>query len=103
MRAKARWEAIVAADYEKAYAFLSEGYRDVTPLDAYRLKRLQDPFKIKAAYVSKVTCADAETCNASVTLTVETLMPNVGTQSFYDTQEEPWFKQGDNWYHVPKK
>lgn len=102
-RAQARWDAVIAAEYEKAYGFLSEGFRDVTPLDAYRLKQGSNPFKIKSAYISKVRCEEADACTASVTLTVETLMPSVGTKQFYSTEEEPWFLQGGQWFHVPPK
>lgn len=101
-RAKARWDALIAADYEKAYGFLSEGARGVTPVATYVLKRQSDPFKVVRAEVTAVICDSAEACNASVTLVIEMQLPSVGAKEVFATEEERWSLQSKQWNFVPK-
>jgi len=101
-RAKARWDALIAGDYERAYAYLSAGYRLTMPLTTYSLKRSQDRFKITSAYIRGAACSSETICNAGITLTVEATMPNVGTKAFPTTQEESWLFQDGSWFHVPQ-
>jgi hypothetical protein len=100
-RAKARWDALIEGNVEEAYEMLSAGYRGIHSLDTYRLKRLNQPFKVKGAHVVGVQCEEADACKATVTLTVEAMMPTAGLSSYVATEEEDWFLQDGTWAHVP--
>ncbi len=65
-RAKARWEALIKADLDGAYAFLSPASRATMPLDLYKAKHRVGMYR--AVDIDAVSCqGDACTVNLRVT------------------------------------
>lgn len=86
-RASARWQAMVKGDWEGAYAYLSPGSREVTPLTRFQSR--SRVVQYRAAKVEKVTC-EAEVCKVAVSLTYDhTVMKGVVTPL-----EETWLIEG---------
>jgi hypothetical protein len=104
-RAAARWQALIAGDWEAAYAMLSPGYRSATPYDAYRARMLTRKIEWTSAEVSKVDCEDAETCTVTVTIryVVPQGLPGVSKLGASGVVEEAWLNLDGRWYHLPSR
>jgi hypothetical protein len=63
MRAKARWEALIAGDYQKAYGFMTAASRQATSLDGFRARGRVAVYR--SATVDSVTC-EVDACSAEV-------------------------------------
>jgi hypothetical protein len=97
-RAEARWKAIVDEDYQKAYGYLSPGFRQKVNLLGYwaRFERV----KWSSGEVRKVECQDAEVCTVNVRAKFH--FSGGGPIPAYDgdyEEDEKWiFIEGDWWY-----
>ena len=93
IRAQARWDALRAAQYDKAYAFISPTTRQTLPAEVYR-GRISGASWL-GAQVVKVVC-EPEICDVSIKLEYYVL-PNLK-----DTQvvEEKWISDSGNWWFV---
>ncbi len=91
-RADARWKALLAGDLDAAYAFLSPGSREVTPLVLYKVKVKVGSFR--EAKVDSVQC-EAESCQVKIWLTYDhRVMKGVTTPV-----EETWvLDRGQFWF-----
>ena len=67
-RAEARWNALIKADLDAAYTFLSAGSKATTSLLVY--KASIKPGRWREAKVEKVEC-EAEVCRATVNITFD--------------------------------
>jgi hypothetical protein len=102
-RADAYWAAMIAADYEKAYGFLSPGFRIRLPADVYG-KRFAGKTSIHEARVSKVEC-ETEVCELVVD-TKQTIhaMPPFNFDLEQDGNwKQKWIYTNENWWLLPKK
>ncbi len=103
-RAQARWDAIVAKDFEAAYAYLTPGARSTTSLDAYSRRMLNATIRWTKAEVREVTCEDADLCNAMLMITykVRGASPGVGELEGFAPVHEKWLRSKDGWFHLPE-
>jgi hypothetical protein len=101
-RAEARWQAMLAADYEKAYGFLAPGYRSRVSLDNYRA-RFAGRTKWLEASLQRVTCEE-DVCEARFTTKYRFLgsmqMPPMDAGG---TATEKWVLTQGKWWHVPRR
>lgn len=92
-RAQARWDALRAGEYGKAYSFISPSTRVTLPLETFR-GRISGASWLDVK-VTKVMC-EPEVCDVSVKIEYYVL-PNLR-----DTQivSEKWILDGGNWWFV---
>ena len=101
-RAQARWDHVVAREFEQAYEFFSPGYRETTPLHEYMIDVLSRPIRWVEAEVIGASCLE-DVCRLSVAVTYQ---PATGPGHFRQlrptrTIEERWIRiDGVWWYSV---
>jgi len=99
---EARWQAMMEADYKKAWDYLAPGFRKRVPLDAYTL-RFAGKTRWTGARIVKVACEDVR-CEVDVDADYH----YVGNASFaaHDGQQdikEVWIQTDGHWWHMPRK
>lgn len=104
-RAKARWDAIVAKDFDAAYAYLTPGTRATTSLEAYTRRLLNASIRWTDAEVQNVSCEDADVCTATVMVhyRVPGAAPGVGRLDGFAPVLEQWLLSDGQWFHLPAK
>lgn len=101
-RAKARWEALLAKDYKKAYTYYSPGYRSAEPLNAF-LRRLSiQRVRWTEAEYQGVEC-QGQVCHPSFRVTYDYRAPVQGVGTITSTRKiaEDWVLADSRWYYVP--
>jgi hypothetical protein len=96
-RAKARWQAIIKGEYEKAYEFSSQASRQAVTLDRFRDRARVVAFR--DAQVKGVECT-GDSCKVDVFITYDhRQMKGVGFPA-----TETWvIERGNAWYIDPIK
>ena len=103
-RAQARWDALLARDYETAYSYLSPGYRSTTSVTDFeigvRARRVQ---YISAEYRSH-SCEEA-VCTVQIMVGYRVVRPVVGLPEWKSTSlvEERWINSDGGWWFLPEK
>jgi len=103
-RAQARWDALLAQDFEKAYSYLSPGYRSsVSSRDfeiGFLLRRVG---YTSAEYIDSECQNDA--CDVSMKIGYMIIAPlrGVNVWNSKTTIEEKWIRIDNQWWHLPKK
>ena len=90
-RAQARWDALVAGQFDKAFEFITPSGRSTLPFDVFR-GRLSGTSWRKAS-VTSATC-EPEVCDVTVTLDVDVL-PNLPQQI---PISEKWLLVDGKWW-----
>ena len=91
-RAQQRWNALLKADMETAYQYISPGGRSVMSLQQYRPR--VNPSFWRGAKVSEASCG-TETCE--VTVLVDVLLQGV---KFTNPIKETWILDAGKWWFV---
>jgi hypothetical protein len=104
VRAKQRWEALIAGRFEDAYSFLSPVQRKVVSYDAYR-RGIYGYGVWTAAEVENATCDDVR-CVVATRVHVNLAHPRLAKPIVSNELiEEAWIKDAENtqlWF-VPNK
>jgi hypothetical protein len=101
-RSVERWNLLVAHDGEKAYDYLSPGFRSTQTREIYAKAMSNRPIQWKAAKFNHKEC-DADRCKVYVDVTYSVKLPNVGKPTdSTSTQEETWILVNGEWYFLPK-
>lgn len=103
-RAEQRWKYLIAKQPEKAYEYLSPGYRSANTREIYAAAIAIRPVTWKGASVVKAEC-ETELCEVFLTLDYEAIIPGAGgkpIQTFAPLREK-WIKSGGQWYFLPPK
>jgi hypothetical protein len=95
-RAKERWDAVIAGDLTKAYAFISPAGRTVVSYEGYE-KSIRKGFH-KAARVTEVRCTGPELCEVTLEIEYEFSRQRMKTPFF-----EKWVKQDSQWWYLYEK
>lgn len=91
-RAKARWQAVIDGEVEKAYGYLSPGSKAVTTFDNYRARARLSGFR--AADIESVAC-ETEACKVKVRVVLDHRLMTGLTVPV----EETWvLENGQYWY-----
>jgi hypothetical protein len=93
-RAQARWDALLAGNFETAYSFASPSYRDIVDAVGFQ-KRLGGHASWLGAKVREVTCRE-EACEAMVRLKYRSPLPP--TMEFETDYTERWLSEGGEWW-----
>jgi hypothetical protein len=93
-RAQKRWDALVAGDVEKAYAYLSPASRQIRSLAVYR-SSLKIGFW-KAAKVERVLCPETRLCE------VHLIIEYVQGFTIASPARESWAQTEGQWWYVLK-
>ncbi|WP_418647476.1 hypothetical protein ACNQFN_21105 [Thauera butanivorans] len=99
-RAAARWEAIIANDWQAAYEYATPGYRAANKLEAYQGRLQSAVIRRQGIEVSGVECPQADSCTATLLLAYQPLQP--GFPSMKTRMTERWILEEGRWYiHLP--
>jgi hypothetical protein len=94
-RAQARWNALLAGDWETAYDFASPAYRGLVDVPGFRA-RLGGQASWLGATVRDVQCRD-EVCEAVVRLKFMSPPPIIGGELETDYKEK-WINADGEWW-----
>lgn len=96
-RANARWQALLAGKFDDAYTFNTPGYRALVTPDAYR-GRAGSAVKWTGAKVHKVTCAQADKCEARIRIDFQPPLGSSASGTFTTYITESWLLEADQWW-----
>lgn len=99
-RALERWQALIQGDFEKAYGYLSPGYREVTSFTIYR-SHIGEAVRWKDATLEGISCADT-VCDVTITVNYQYTAPPVGEYKGEKFLKEKWVRVDDKWWFLPK-
>ena len=100
-RALERWNFLVAHQAEKAYDYLTPGFRQTITREKYAADKNDVALRWKGARVSGHSC-DADACTVTVMIDAQVRLPGVGqAQSTTMPSEEHWVRIDRNWYYLP--
>jgi len=100
-RSEARWQAMMAEDYEKAYGYLAPGYRSRVSLESYR-GRFVGKTRWTGINIQGVECKD-DVCEVSVGGSFQFLgAPPVPPFEGENEMKEKWVLSDGEWWHVPR-
>src|SRR5215470_5260667 len=77
-RALARWNLLIAHQADKAYDYLTPGYRLTVSREKYAAQMNDTALRWKAAHAGGHSC-EADTCTVTVMVDVQVPMPGIGT------------------------
>jgi len=101
-RSVERWNYLIAHQAEKAYDFLTPGYRSTQTRDEYAGAMNNRPVLWKQAVFEDKQC-EGDRCTVSVT--IDYSMPIPGTagkrSEAKSTQHETWLRVDGQWYYLP--
>ncbi len=103
-RAQDRWDALLAGDFETAYAFYSPGYRSTMSV-------IDLAFKIRSRRVQWVSAeyqdhsCDERVCSVDFRVSFKVMKPVKGMQVWESSSlvDEKWVKTEGQWWYLPKK
>lgn len=101
-RSVERWNYLIAHQAEKAYDYLSPGFRTTQTREAYANSMNSRPVQWTEAKFKSKEC-DAERCKVQVDVTYSLTMPGLGGQAVGGTrtQTEVWLLVDGAWYFLP--
>jgi hypothetical protein len=98
-RAQARWEAISAGDYEKAYEFETPAYRSVFSIQQYR-GRFGNAVVWKSARVLATQYDESHMASVSVAVEYEALVSLAGSMRNVRVMAEKWLYSDGAWWYI---
>ena len=101
-RAVERWNHLIAHEAEKAYDYLTPGFRATQTREAYASAMNNRPLQWKSAKFDHKECEE-DRCTAYVNVTYGLQMPGAGRSvESVSAQSETWIRVGGEWYFLPK-
>jgi len=102
-RVAERWNYLAAHQAEKAYDYLSPGFRSTQTRETYAAAMNSRPVQWKGGKFKSKEC-DAERCKVDVDVTYSMVMPGVGGKPIESTstQSETWLLVDGQWFFLPK-
>lgn len=99
-RAVARWNAIIANQWQAAYAYATPGYRAATSVEVFQGTTANAAIRREGAEVVAVDCPQPGNCTATVRLAYQPIMP--GYPRMKTDVTERWILESGQWYiHLP--
>jgi len=101
-RAQARWDALLASDFDTAYSMYSPGYRSANSRVDFEISQRSRKVAILAAKVTDSDCSsEACTVSAVVQYRVGAPVPGVSKWESSSQLEERWVRTDGKWWFVP--
>jgi hypothetical protein len=100
-RAVERWNYLVAHQAEKAYDYLTPGFRLTQTREAYAAAMNNRPVRWDAAKFKQKTC-ESERCKVDMDVTFSLMVP--GSHKWTpatSTQSETWILSNGEWFYLP--
>jgi type IV pilus biogenesis protein CpaD/CtpE len=101
-RAGARWQAQIAGDFEKAYAYLTPASRAMTPYAVWR-GGIRGFTTWKSAEVVSVTCETSEKCIARIKVGHQPLLLGTRLGTIESGMDETWLLDDGQWWLVDSR
>jgi hypothetical protein len=101
-RAQARWEAMVARDFQTAWEYYTPGYREQMTAGEFEAEMARRPVRWTAAEVFEVSCADEEpgcVVRARVNYEAQAAVPGVGMLKSMSGVTETWLQIDGKWWY----
>jgi hypothetical protein len=101
-RAQARWDAILAGDFDAAYALYSPGYRSATSRTDFELELRSHRIQWTGATYRDHTC-EGKVCTVTFNIEFEAPRPVPGVRKWdgKSTIEDTWIETDGTWWYVP--
>jgi len=101
-RSVERWEFLVAHQADKAYDFLTPGYRATQTRASYAASMNNRPVQWTGARFKDKTC-DGDRCTVNVDVRYSIVMPGMAGRKVENenTQTETWVRVKGEWYFLP--
>ena len=101
-RSVERWDYLVAHQAEKAYDYLTPGYRATQTRESYAASMNNRPVQWTGASFKDKTC-DGDRCKVNVNVRYSILMPGTAGRKIENenTQSETWVRVNGEWYFLP--
>lgn len=102
-RAVERWNFLIAHQAEKAYDYLTPGFRQTQTRDAYATAMNNRPLQWKSAKFDRKDCEE-DRCTVVLDVAYALKMGGspVGTIDSSSRQTETWIRVDGDWYFLPK-
>lgn len=92
-----RWQALLAGDFDKAYAMSTPAYRLIHTPEAYKAKKQATPVKWLAAEVFRVECQKSS-CTAIIKIQSKPVVPFAFKGVIESGVEETWVNENGHWW-----
>lgn len=101
-RSVERWNYLIARQAEKAYDYLTPGFRATQPRDTYATAMNNRPLQWKSAKFNHKVCEE-DRCTAYIDVTYAMKMGAIpsGSVDSTNTQSETWVRLKGEWYYLP--
>jgi hypothetical protein len=100
-KAVERWNFLIAHQAEKAYDYLSPGYRATKTREVYAKEMNNRPIRWTKATYNSQQC-DGDTCKVSLVVNFTVKMPNMSRNTdAFSPLVETWIKIDRHWYYLP--
>ena len=102
-RSEQRWKLIIAGEFNKAFSYLSPGYRQTRVESEYAQSMATRPVRWTDAEYQDHTCSSADVCTVKILINFDLDLPiaNVGQVASLDVLEEKWIRVDGVWYFLP--
>lgn len=97
-----RWNLLVAHEAEKAYDYLTPGYRATQTRENYALAMNNRPVQWSGATFKDKTC-DGDRCKVEVNVSYSVIAPGMAGRPVKSesVQAETWIRVNGEWYFLP--
>jgi hypothetical protein len=103
-RAQARWDAVLAGDYDTAYGLYSPGYRSSHSRVDFEIEQRLRRIKWSSAEVQESSCeADVCTVVTRVAYQVAGAVPGVPDWKSKKDVKERWVRTDGQWWFLPEE
>ena len=99
-RATQQWQAMIAGDFDKAYAFMPPSYRAVTTADRFK-RSFGGAVQVLAAEVVSVQCETADKCVALMKVQAKPGITLRSAGPLITHFEETWVREEGKWWLFP--
>lgn len=101
-RAEARWDALLAGDFETAYGYYSPGFRSSHSVADFELSQRLRKVQFRGAeYVEQQCEGDACTLKFKVDYHIASPVPGLDEWKSKATLEEQWVRTQGQWWYFP--
>ncbi len=103
-RAQKRWDALLAADFDTAYAFYSPGYRTSHSRVDFEIELRSRRVRWTGAKVLQASC-EADVCSVESKVDYKVNQPVPGVPQWKSSEKimERWVRVDRQWWYLPDK